>query len=120
MYKAEVQEASNPHLLVLDGEDDQGRVVGKIGVAKFGDRIEDAHLQSGCSEPTVGDEKVNQPQLAEFLAGRVAGFGDAVGEENQAVTRGQSDFTLLIGAIRKNSEHVAALAQASVRAILAQ
>src|SRR5215475_8742210 len=57
------------------------------------------------------DQQLQQPFFAEQFAGVVGGFGNAVGETEQSVARGQPHFALLVTAFGKEAEHYAAFRQ---------
>src|SRR5215470_6267407 len=54
------------------------------------------------------DQQLQQSLFAEDIAGLVGGFGNAVGETEQAVARAESHFAPLIAAFGKQAEYDAA------------
>ena len=92
---------------LLCASDDERQVVSLNAVRELLDGGVDAAQKSGSGGviPQSGTHDFQQAPFAEFFAGRVGSFRDAVGVHDEQVTRSKGGFGDLAFPIRKHAEH---------------
>src|SRR5262245_20452614 len=91
----------HPRPSALDGESHQRQIILKTPSAEISHCAEDRFAQLGRALLSMLDQQSQQPLFAEEFAGVVGGFGNAVGEAEQAVARAKPHFAMLVEAFWK-------------------
>src|SRR6185437_9440693 len=103
-----IEIAAAPTHKLSNSQQNQRRIILKVLSIKFGNSAEHILLNLGCTKRAVFLENSQLSGLAESVTATVRGLGDPIGEQNQAVAFGQSNFLLLIMLARGNGEGLTA------------
>jgi hypothetical protein len=94
----------------VDCGDDQGYVVGKLTVAEFRNFLHHAALGvRGGSPGRPG--RLNNALIAKFVGLKILRFGNAIGEEEQAIAGIELNRRVCVGPFGQNAEDAAVSAE---------
>src|SRR5580704_2750021 len=96
---------------LFHGDDDEGEVVLEGAAAEGGDLFADGGEEIGGGEGDMAFSEIDEAGFAEFLVAGVHGFGEAVGEEDEAIAGLEAGLGIGVDAAGHDAERSAALFQ---------
>ena len=96
---------------LFHGDDYEGEVVLKGAAAEGGDLFADGGEEVGGGEGDVALSEIDEAGFAEFLVAGVHGFGEAIGEKDQAIAGFEARFGIEVDAAGHDAQRSAAFFQ---------
>src|SRR6185312_14470859 len=90
---------------LVDRQDDQGSVVCPRVLAMRPHRVQQLVLERGCGKRDILGQHAHELVFTKLVTGCVAGFRDAVREQQQSISAAQFQLLLVEGSFRLGSEH---------------
>src|SRR5271154_2044815 len=97
---------------LMDGGDKNGGVILEVGGAKSGDDLQNSALRGQGGDGSIFDaEGLNNSGIAELFEFGIGGFGNAIGEKEQAVTGCKLNGEILVLPVRQDAQNGAIAAE---------
>jgi len=98
---------------LFHGDDDEREVVLEGAAAEGGDLLADGGEEVGGGEGDMTFTEIDEAGFAEFLVAGVHGFGQAIGEEDEAIAGFEAGFGIGVDAAGHDAQRSAALFQSN-------